>query len=528
MSKTKTPKYDVFLSHNAKNKAITVEVKQLLSESDYAAWLDVDELIPGGDWQQGIEAGILDSRSVAVLVGKDGLGPWEDLEMRAALTLAVENNRPVIPVLLPGARKKPRLPIFLSGRTWVDLRGGLTTEAMGKLVWGIRGSRLQSKKQHRRQLPIGRPKVEGGTIFAIGSGNLENLLVCKGRVALGEKHEVSIDSFWGGSAVNFSSRLLSAGFPVVPILAIGNDAAGRSIRDALHRSSISGKAAQHIQEHARGGDFLMKDVQTPTSTIVVCGRERTIFRPKLLASPTFNKGFKSRVRAVLAKFSAKPASVILGHIPTEGKETTSPGECTQFVLRNCPDHTLIYAVFGGTQLALPYAFWESDLSRIDVFQCNMEEAVRFFGADHKKATLRSILELFRKRRMAAVLTMDRFGAVAICNGGDAMSIAWPLVQGEEVVDSTGAGDAFAAGMMSILHANSRGRRISETQFDRALHEGAIWAAAACTVFGGCGRDPKTDLERFRHEHPGIEQKLPDRRQFENAQEILNFIDLAYR
>jgi hypothetical protein len=71
-----------------------------------------------------LEAGIRSSESVAVLIGSDGRGPWEDEEMQAALNLAVRDKRPLIPVLLPGCLTKPELPLFLANRTWVDLRGG--------------------------------------------------------------------------------------------------------------------------------------------------------------------------------------------------------------------------------------------------------------------------------------------------------------------------------------------------------------------------------------------------------------------
>jgi hypothetical protein len=51
----------------------------------------------------------------------------------------VSRGKPVIPVLLPGAPLEPRLPLFLSNRTWVDLRGGYGEEGVARLVWGITG-----------------------------------------------------------------------------------------------------------------------------------------------------------------------------------------------------------------------------------------------------------------------------------------------------------------------------------------------------------------------------------------------------
>ena len=138
-------KFDVFLSHNSKDKPAVRELKLLLSTNGLAVWLDEDELQPGIPWQQLLEAGIRSSRSVAILVGKDGLGPWEGEEMQAALVLAVRDRLPAIPVLLPGASAQPELPMFLANRTWVDLRAGFAGEGIARLVWGITGVKPPSK-----------------------------------------------------------------------------------------------------------------------------------------------------------------------------------------------------------------------------------------------------------------------------------------------------------------------------------------------------------------------------------------------
>ncbi len=133
--------FDVFLSHNSKDKRAVRELKGLLAANGLNAWLDEDELQPGIPWQQLLEAGIKNSKSVAVLIGKDGLGPWEDEEMQAALVLAVRDKRPCIPVLLPGASAKPELPMFLGNRTWVDLCAGFNEQGLAKLIWGITGNK---------------------------------------------------------------------------------------------------------------------------------------------------------------------------------------------------------------------------------------------------------------------------------------------------------------------------------------------------------------------------------------------------
>ncbi len=120
---------------------MVAELTRLLAAQGLKIWFDEDELRPGVPWQQLLEAGIKASKSVAVVVGRDGLGPWENEEMQAALLLAVRDKRPVIPVLLPEAPRQPDLPMFLENRTWVDLRLGFTDDGLFKLIWGITGQK---------------------------------------------------------------------------------------------------------------------------------------------------------------------------------------------------------------------------------------------------------------------------------------------------------------------------------------------------------------------------------------------------
>ncbi len=129
--------FDVFLSHNSKNKPAVIELGGKLRDRGLRVWLDEWELVPGRDWQKALEEVIDTAKSAAVLVGKDGLGPWEERETRGCLSQFVERGMPVIPVLLPGAPRKPNLPLFLTGLTWVDLRGGLTGQGLDRLQWGI-------------------------------------------------------------------------------------------------------------------------------------------------------------------------------------------------------------------------------------------------------------------------------------------------------------------------------------------------------------------------------------------------------
>jgi tetratricopeptide (TPR) repeat protein len=135
--------YDVFLSHNSKDKPIVEALAVKLTQAGLQTFLDKWCLIPGEPWQDELEEALLRSASCAVCIGDDSLGPWAHEEMRAALSLAVgKRSTRVIPVLLPGASPEvlKTLPLFLQNRTWVDLRDGVEDEqGIKRLLAGIFG-----------------------------------------------------------------------------------------------------------------------------------------------------------------------------------------------------------------------------------------------------------------------------------------------------------------------------------------------------------------------------------------------------
>jgi hypothetical protein len=146
-----SPEIDVFFSYRSGDRQAALGLKSALAARGLRVWIDVDELPPGSTWQPRIARALRAARSIAILVGSDGIGPWQDEEMQAALQVAVgERPRPVIPVLLSTASDQtarkmldttPEVPLFLANRTWVDLRPLLSEDGIDRLVWGITGQK---------------------------------------------------------------------------------------------------------------------------------------------------------------------------------------------------------------------------------------------------------------------------------------------------------------------------------------------------------------------------------------------------
>jgi hypothetical protein len=133
--------FDVFLSHNSRDKPLVEQIGERLRARGLRVWLDKWELRPGFPWQEGLEEAVQASRAVAVFVGAGGLGAWQEPEMRAFINRSRREKVPVIPVLLPGFPDSPQLTVFLEAFTWVDLWQGLTEDGLARLVWGITGEK---------------------------------------------------------------------------------------------------------------------------------------------------------------------------------------------------------------------------------------------------------------------------------------------------------------------------------------------------------------------------------------------------
>jgi len=114
--------FDVFLCHNSNDKPAVRELNQSFRVAGIRTWLDEEQLSLGLPWQPELERQIGNIKAACVFVGRNGIGPWQDMEVRAFLNEFVNRGCPVIPVILQDATQIPELPLFLRQMTWVDLR----------------------------------------------------------------------------------------------------------------------------------------------------------------------------------------------------------------------------------------------------------------------------------------------------------------------------------------------------------------------------------------------------------------------
>lgn len=137
-------RYDVFLSHNSRDKPAVERIAELLKRAGLEPWLDKWCLTPGGKWLDEIAAGLRASAACAFFVGPYGPGAWAREELDIALDRAVKDRSfRLVLVLLPGVPEPfdvSSLPPFLSTRTWVDFRKGPHDQrALQLLINAVKG-----------------------------------------------------------------------------------------------------------------------------------------------------------------------------------------------------------------------------------------------------------------------------------------------------------------------------------------------------------------------------------------------------
>ena len=135
------PTFDVFLSHSSVDKPWVIHLKDALQRYGVSVWLDRDEIRPGDLFVKALEAGLEQSRAVALIVSPEAVASgWVEEEYARAVSLAHNKQRALqlIPVLLRDAT----VPGFLQSRHLVDFRDErMYAQKVWGLAWGITGQK---------------------------------------------------------------------------------------------------------------------------------------------------------------------------------------------------------------------------------------------------------------------------------------------------------------------------------------------------------------------------------------------------
>jgi hypothetical protein len=132
-------KYDVFLSHNSKDKPLIERLVARLRGRGAAldVWFDKDNLKYGDSFLEEIPLALRNSKAVIFCIGEHGLGEWHEAEMKLSMDRKRTKEIRFFVVLLPPVENLPNEPIYDFLRDELYCKWDDTPETTGKLLDSI-------------------------------------------------------------------------------------------------------------------------------------------------------------------------------------------------------------------------------------------------------------------------------------------------------------------------------------------------------------------------------------------------------
>jgi fructokinase len=258
--------------------------------------------------------------------------------------------------------------------------------------------------------------------------------------------------FAGGSPANIALNAGRLGVSAAIAAAVGEDGLGDFLVQGL---ADSGLDVSLIQRRVESTSLVLitRSREAPTPIFYRAADCRLAFSPELEARMD---------RASMLHFSSWPLSMEPARNCVE-RLVAAAKEADSLV---CCDPNYHPSVWKDREEAL--TLFERLLPSIDVLKPSEDDADRLFGRDKPERHLRRFLDLGAK---LVVMTLGKAGAIAT-SGGETR--AYPSLA-DKVVDTTGAGDAFWAG----LYAGFSGGR----SVDRSIRLGMAVSAVKLRSVG---------------------------------------------
>lgn len=158
--------FDAFFAYNNRDKVQVLAIGKALNARGINPWIDEESCRPGTPHQKVITEAILRIPCGCIFLGMHGLGRWQAMELGGLIELYANQQRLVIPILLPGVDQLAEEQIFLGQLTQVKFRSPLDEEALDNLEWGITG------EHPRRRWARTRPTYEIAEVDAESARHL--------------------------------------------------------------------------------------------------------------------------------------------------------------------------------------------------------------------------------------------------------------------------------------------------------------------------------------------------------------------
>jgi len=259
-----------------------------------------------------------------------------------------------------------------------------------------------------------------GLILCIGDVMLDVVIRINTEVNYGSDTPAKISTHGGGAAANVASWLAFSNHEVQLVSRVGDDPAGTAVMAELDKLGV-----QH-------GNIVIQGAQTGVVAVLVDKTgERTMF-PESGANSGLN-------------LSDLPALENVSAVYLSGYSLLNPASTTGVVaMVNAITSERIPIIFDpasvGTMNHVGLASVKNILPRMDIVILNEEEAFYLTGRSDIQLALKELNELVP----IVVIKRGSQGAIAIKRDLDSVEVS---AKSANVIDTTGAGDAFAAGFI---------------------------------------------------------------------------------
>ncbi len=285
-------------------------------------------------------------------------------------------------------------------------------------------------------------------ILCIGDAMLDVIVKMQGQMYLGSDTISQISTHGGGAAANTATWLASSGHKVFYVCRLGDDAAGRVIASEFDAWNIEYKP-EFLKEHRTGIVVVLVDQNG----------ERSMFPDR-----GANSGLSELDLPDLTRFSA----VFLSGYALFNPQSQAGVLRMINKMREANLEIFFNPGSVGVMSNLGVDACRQRCKLMDLLIMNQAEAEFLTG----NSDIEDALNELSKDVETVVITTSSQGAIGKSRGQEIVNSP---IQPITAIDSTGAGDAFAAGFI--------GRWIESKEFESSLKAGNTLASGCVTTIG---------------------------------------------
>jgi len=258
MSVSGAHRYDVFVSHSAKDKPVADAAVHFLEERGIRCWIAPRDILPGSNWAASIIEGLGQCRVFVLVLSSHSNASQQVLQ---EVERAVAKGLIVIPLRIEEVEVSDALELYLGTRHWLDALTRPVEKHLNQLVEAVERI-LEIEPVRRVTVPGAEPRTAGGSrrpdwlsprIAAIGGGAL--VLLVTVVVVLSPLRGRSAGTDGAGSGAGASAAAGVEAEPEAPTEADRQAEAERRRREEEREERHAVKRARLIEALGEGASY---------------------------------------------------------------------------------------------------------------------------------------------------------------------------------------------------------------------------------------------------------------------------------